>query len=71
MARNRTISGVNIGHLWDERALLREEMEALVSLWRAGHIRPRVDAVFPFSDAVGAHRRITGRRNIGKVILVP
>jgi synaptic vesicle membrane protein VAT-1 len=71
MARNRTISGVNIGHLWGERALLREELEALMALWRAGHIKPRVDAVFPFADAAGAHRRIAERQNIGKVVLVP
>jgi NADPH:quinone reductase-like Zn-dependent oxidoreductase len=71
MARNRTISGVNIGHLWGERALLREELEALMALWQAGHIKPRVDTVFPFADAAGAHRRIAERQNIGKVILVP
>jgi synaptic vesicle membrane protein VAT-1 len=71
MARNHTISGVNIGHLWDQRALLREELEALVALWRAGQVTPRVDAVFPFADAAGAHRRIAERQNIGKVILVP
>jgi synaptic vesicle membrane protein VAT-1 len=71
MARNHTISGVNIGHLWDQRALLREELEALMTLWRAGHIKPRVDAVFPFADAASAHRRIAQRQNIGKVILVP
>ena len=71
MARNRTISGVNIGHLWDQRALLREELEALMALWRAGRVQPRVDAVFPFADAAGAHQRIAERQNIGKVILVP
>ena len=71
MARNRTISGVNIGHLWGQRALLREELEALMALWQAGHIKPRFDAVFPFADAAGAHRRIAERQNIGKVILVP
>jgi synaptic vesicle membrane protein VAT-1 len=71
MARNHTISGVNIGHLWDQRALLREELEELVVLWRAGHVEPRVDAVFPFAEAAGAHRRIAERQNIGKVILVP
>jgi NADPH:quinone reductase-like Zn-dependent oxidoreductase len=71
MARNRTVSGVNIGHLWDQRALLGEELEALVALWREGRVKPRVDAVFPFADAAGAHRRITERKNIGKVILVP
>jgi NADPH:quinone reductase-like Zn-dependent oxidoreductase len=70
MARNHTVSGVNIGHLWDQRALLREELETLVALWRAGHIKPRVDTVLPFADAAGAHRRIAERQNIGKVILV-
>lgn len=71
MARNRTVSGVNIGHLWGERALLLEELQALVALWRAGSVRPRVDAVFPFAEAAAAHRRLTERRNVGKVILVP
>jgi len=71
MARNHTVSGVNIGHLWGQRALLREELEALVALWRAGQVKPRVDAVFPFADAADAHRRIAERQNIGKVILVP
>jgi synaptic vesicle membrane protein VAT-1 len=71
MARNHTVSGVNIGHLWGQRALLREELEALVALWRAGHVEPRVDAAFPFADAADAHRRIAERQNTGKVVLVP
>jgi NADPH:quinone reductase-like Zn-dependent oxidoreductase len=29
------------------------------------------DAVFPFADAAAAHRRLTERRNVGKVVLVP
>jgi NADPH:quinone reductase-like Zn-dependent oxidoreductase len=51
--------------------MLHEELAALVELWRTGDIAPRVDAVFPFSDAASAHRRITERRNIGKVVWVP
>jgi NADPH:quinone reductase-like Zn-dependent oxidoreductase len=71
MNRNRSISGVNIGHLWGQVALLREELDALLVLWRAGQIKPRIDAVFPFAEAAGAHQRITERRNVGKVVLVP
>lgn len=71
MSRNRSISGVNIGHLWERAAMLREELDALIGLWRAGKIKPRVDSVFPFADAAQAHRRITERRNVGKVVLVP
>ena len=69
--RNRTVSGVNLGHLWGRSDLLREELVALLDLWRAGAIRPRVDGVYPFEEAAAAHRRISERRNIGKVVLVP
>lgn len=71
MNHNRTVSGVNLGHLWGEAAMLRAELAEVVELWRAGTIRPRVDSVFPFSQAAQAHRRLTDRRNTGKVVLVP
>jgi len=71
MEHNRTVSGVNLGHLWDRSDLLREELAALLDLWRAGALRPRIDGVYPFSEAAAAHRRISERRNIGKVVLVP
>jgi NADPH:quinone reductase-like Zn-dependent oxidoreductase len=71
MNANRSVSGVNIGHLWARVALLREELDALLALWRAGSVRPRIDAVFPFDAAAQAHQRITERRSIGKVVLVP
>jgi NADPH:quinone reductase-like Zn-dependent oxidoreductase len=71
MDRNHTISGVNLGHLWDRVDVVREELDALAELWRAGAIRPRIDGVFPFDQAGAAHRRLTERRNIGKVVLVP
>ena len=71
MDRNRTVSGVNLGHLWGRADLLREELAAVLDMWRAGAIRPRVDGVYPFEEAAAAHRRIGERHNIGKVVLVP
>ena len=71
MDKNRSVAGVNIGHLWEETGLLREELEALLALYREGKVRPHVDAVFPFAKAADAHRRIEGRKNVGKVVLVP
>ena len=71
MNRNHSVSGVNLGHLWGQGAMLRQSLEELLELWRAGHVRPRIDAVFPFTEAAAAHRRITERRNVGKIILVP
>jgi NADPH:quinone reductase-like Zn-dependent oxidoreductase len=71
MDRNRTVSGVNLGHLWSRPDLLREELQALMALWRSGAIKPRVDSIYPFERSAEAHRRIGERRNIGKVVLVP
>jgi len=71
MDRNHTVSGVNLGHLWDRRDLLREELDAVLALWRSGTVKPRIDGVYPFSRAAEAHRRLSGRSNVGKVVLVP
>jgi NADPH:quinone reductase-like Zn-dependent oxidoreductase len=71
MGDNRSVSGVNMGHLWDEAALLRDELTALLALYEAGRIRPHVDRVFPFVQAAEAHRYIQDRKNVGKVVLVP
>jgi NADPH:quinone reductase-like Zn-dependent oxidoreductase len=71
MDKNRSVAGVNIGHLWGEMDLLKEEMADLIALYRAGRIRPVIDTTFPFAQAADAHRRIQDRQNIGKVVLVP
>jgi len=71
MDRNRTVSGVNLGHLWSRADLLREELAAILDLWTAGAVKPRIDGVYPFEEAAAAHRRIGERRNTGKVVLVP
>ncbi|NUQ77489.1 MAG: zinc-binding dehydrogenase [Polyangiaceae bacterium] len=71
MDKNRSVAGVNIGHLWDEIDLLTEEMAALMDLYKNGSIRPHIDCIVPFDKAADAHRRIQSRQNIGKVVLVP
>ena len=68
MSDNRTVSGVNLGHLWDERELLNTELRALLRLFEEKKIAPRVDRVFPLSAGAEAHRYIQERRNIGKVL---
>jgi len=71
MAHNRTVSGVNLGRMWGEVATLRDELHAVLALWDAGRIKPRIDAVYPLADAAAAHRRILQRQNVGKVLLIP
>ncbi|HZH02484.1 MAG TPA: zinc-binding dehydrogenase, partial [Myxococcaceae bacterium] len=68
MNDNRGVHGVNLGHLWGEEEMLREEAEALLALYARGAIKPRVDRVFPLSRAAEAHRYVQERKNVGKVL---
>ncbi len=69
MNDNRSVGGVNLGHLWNDRALLAPQVEALLGYAREGKIAPRVDRAFPLAEAAAAHRYIHERRNVGKVVL--
>jgi NADPH:quinone reductase-like Zn-dependent oxidoreductase len=69
MNDNRAVMGVNLGHLWEETALLRAQLATLVDYYRAGKIRPTVGRTFPLVEAAAAHAYIQGRQNVGKVVL--
>jgi NADPH:quinone reductase-like Zn-dependent oxidoreductase len=71
MSDNRSVAGVNMGHLFGERALLRGEMLELLRLFREGRIAPHVSASFPFSRAADAHAELELGKNVGKVVLTP
>jgi NADPH:quinone reductase-like Zn-dependent oxidoreductase len=71
MNQNRTVSGVNIGHLWGQMAILRAELQAVLALWEQDKIKPRIDSSYAFTEAAAAHRRILQRQNIGKIVLKP
>ncbi len=68
MSDNRTVSGVNLGHLFGEVSLLADAMRALFQLFQEGRISPRVDRVFPLAEGPAAHRFLQERRNVGKVL---
>lgn len=71
MNDNRSVAGVNMGHLWHEVDMLREQALVLLDLYSDGHIEPRVDRVFAFEQAADAHRYLEQGQNMGKVLLVP
>jgi NADPH:quinone reductase-like Zn-dependent oxidoreductase len=71
MSDNRGFAGVNMGHLWDDPDLVRREADALVPLYRDGHIRPHIGGSFPFSRAADAYGELEYGRNVGKIILTP
>lgn len=71
MNDNKQVQGVNMGHLFGEIAMLAEQFDALVTMYEAGIIHPRVDRTFRFSEAAAAHHYIHDRKAKGKVVLVP
>ncbi len=68
MSENKTVSGVNLGHLWNEAWLLPKHMGKILELYERGEIAPHVDRVFGLSEGPAAHRYIQDRKNVGKVI---
>jgi NADPH2:quinone reductase len=47
------------------------EFRALYAAVAAGKLRPRIDRVFPFEEAVAAYRRMESGEQHGKILLVP
>jgi NADPH:quinone reductase-like Zn-dependent oxidoreductase len=70
MNDNRSVFGVNLGHLWHESAKLRPWMETLLRGVAEGWVRPHVDKTFPLAQAGAAQTYIEQRRNTGKVVLI-
>lgn len=68
---NRSVCGVNMGHLWDEVETLMEELVAIKQLYKEGAVKPHVDAIFPFDRAADAHGHMESRKNIGKILMQP
>jgi synaptic vesicle membrane protein VAT-1 len=69
MNKNRSVFGVNLGHLWHEVPKIQSWMEALVDGVNAGWVRPHVDKTFTLAQAGEAHAYIEGRKSTGKVVL--
>jgi NADPH:quinone reductase-like Zn-dependent oxidoreductase len=71
MTDNRAVMGVNLNRLINEADVIARGLDRLAVLVDNKSIEPVIDQVIPFSRAAEAHLRIEGRRNVGKVLLVP
>ena len=69
--RNRAVFGLNLGHMWGEGQKVAQWTEEIIRGVGEGWVRPHVDHAFPFEQIADAHRYMEGRKNIGKVVLVP
>lgn len=71
MSSSKAVIGLNILTLWDDRGTLGPWMSPLRELLDRDVIKPIIAAEVPFAEAAEAHRMLSERRNIGKVVLVP
>jgi NADPH:quinone reductase-like Zn-dependent oxidoreductase len=71
MQDSKTVVGLNMLTLWKDRGTLEPWVTPLLELMADGTIAPVISHVVPFANAGEAHRVITERRNVGKVVLVP
>ncbi len=71
MSDSKAVIGLNMLRLWDDRGTLEPWITPLRALIEDGTIAPVVSDAVPFDQAPEAHRIITERRNVGKVVLVP
>ena len=67
---NKSVFGVNLGHMWRERekisGWMHDTLKGVEEVW----MQPHVERSFPFERASEAHAYIEARKNIGKIVLV-
>lgn len=71
MNRNKGVFGLNLGHMWGEGEKVASWTGEIMRGVAEGWIRPHVDRAFRFDEIADAHSHMEGRKNIGKVVLIP
>lgn len=71
MSDSKSVIGLNVLSLWDELGTAERWTKPLTEMLADGTIKPVVAQTFSFDRAPDAHRFISERRNVGKVVLTP
>ena len=71
MSASKAVIGLNALTLWDHAGTIEPWVRPLQEMMDDGTIQPVVAEAFPFARAPDAHRMISERRNVGKVVLTP
>ena len=69
MSTNKSVFGVNLGHMWHETDMIVGWMEILLRGVADGWVRPHVDKSFPLAQVGEAQTYMEERKNTGKVVL--
>jgi NADPH:quinone reductase-like Zn-dependent oxidoreductase len=68
---NCSVTGVNMGRMFERIDLVRPQLESLLALYREGVVKPHIDRAFPLVEAAAAHHHLHSRKARGKVVLTP
>jgi len=71
LEQSKSVIGLNMLALWDDRGTLGPWVEPLTTALADGVIAPVIHAAIPFDQAPEAHRILAARENVGKVVLTP
>lgn len=71
LSESKTLIGLNMLALWDDRGTLQPWIAPLSTALADGIVQPVVHAAVPFANAAEAHHILSARENVGKVVLVP
>jgi len=71
LSESKTLIGLNMLALWDDRGTLQPWIAPLSTALADGIVQPVVHAAVPFANAAEAHRILAARENVGKVVLLP
>ncbi len=69
MRDSKSVIGLNMLTIWDSKGSLDEFIGPLRELMDQGVIDPVVAEAFPLEQAADAHRYMSERKNVGKVVL--
>jgi NADPH2:quinone reductase len=71
MSHSTAIIGFWLMHCFSRPQMIREPLNELFELVRAGSLKPIVGATYPLADAPHAHRDLRSRATVGKLLLDP
>jgi len=69
MRDSKSVIGLNMLTIWDAKGSLDEFIQPLAGMIESGVIDPVVSEAFPIEKAADAHRYMSERKNVGKVVL--
>lgn len=69
MSDSKSVIGLNLLSIWDELGSAARWLQPLSEMLADGTIQPAVAQAFPLERTGDAHRYISDRRNVGKVVL--